>query len=82
MRPAGRRVRSVSLGSLGFAPGVGGFIRGCLVHWGSPWAASGSSGVAVFTGVRRGERLVHPGLLESLGYALEVVRLIRESCVH
>ena len=66
MHPWGRRVHPGSLDTLGCALGVVGFIRGslrcalgfvgssnvCLVHWGSPWGSSVSSGVAWLVSVR------------------------------
>ena len=56
VRPGGRRVHPGSLGSLGRALGVVGFIRGNWVNWGAPWGSSDSSGVTGLTGVRPGCR--------------------------
>ena len=54
--------------SLGLS-GVVGFIRGRWVHSGSHWGSFGSSGVVGFTQERPGDRLVHPGSLDSPGFA-------------
>ena len=62
--------------SLGLS-GVVGFIRGHWVHSGSHWGLFGSSGVVGFTQERPGDRLVHPGSLDSLGFALGVAWFIR-----
>ena len=55
------------------AVGVVGIIRDRLDHWCAPLCSSGSSGVAGFIGVRRGDLRVHPG---SLRYVLGVVGFI------
>ena len=60
-----------SLGSLMFALGVEGFIRGRWVH---SWGSLGSSGAVGFTKVRTVRRRVHPGLL---GLALGGVAFLR-----
>ena len=60
VRPGGRRDHPESLGSLGWALGVVGFIRGRRVHQGAPRGSSGSPGVAGFTGVRSGGLWVDP----------------------
>ena len=67
--PWGRWVHPGSLGSIKFALGFTGFIRGRWVHLGSSWVSMGSSvvvgllafamGVVGFTGVRLGGRWVH-----------------------
>ena len=111
--PGGRRVHPMSLGSLGSALGVVGFIRGrwvycgalrassrcdlevycssaiagfIVVHpggrsvrwvaWCAYWGLLGTSGVTGFMGVRPWGRLVHQGLLGSLGCVLKVVVFI------
>ena len=76
--------RWVSLGLLGFAQGavalaleVDWIIRCRLVNRVSPWGSLGSSGVFGFTRIRPGGRWVHPGSLDSLGFALGVLAFIR-----
>ena len=76
MRPGDRPVHLGSLGSMGHALEVVGFIRGRSAHWGAPWWSWGSSGYAVFTGVRLGSRRVYPGSLGSIGYTLGGVMCI------
>ena len=61
MRPGGRRDLPESLGSLVWALGAVGFIRGRRVHWGAPRGSSCSPDVAGFTGVRFGGLWVYPG---------------------
>ena len=46
VRSGCRRVRSVSLGSLGYVVVVVAFVRGLWIHWGVHWISSGSFGVA------------------------------------
>ena len=69
MHPRGRRVLSRSMGSLGSALGVVGFVSGRWVHWGEPW------------GVRSGGLRVRSGSMGSLGYALVYVVFVRDRCV-
>ena len=66
-----------SLGLLGCALEVVGFIRGRRVHWDALWWTSGSSRVSGFIGVHPGDCQVHAGSLDSLGCALGVVAYIR-----
>ena len=54
-----RWVHPGSLGSLGFAMGVVGFIGGFWVQWCSPCGSLGSSWVVGFTRVRPGDCWVH-----------------------
>ena len=54
VRPRGRRFRLGSLGSLRFAMVFVWFCRSSWVYFDAPWVSSGSSGVAVFIGVRIG----------------------------
>ena len=68
--PLGRWLLPASLGSLEFALGVVGFIRGRLEHWGLPWVLIRSTGVVGFTWVRDGCRCAHKGMLSSLRFAL------------
>ena len=86
VRPWGRWVHPGSLGSIKFALGFTGFIRGRWVHLGSSWVSMGSSVVVGFTGVRHGGRWVHwrsPwGSLGALSFALRVVRFMRGHHVH
>ena len=63
VRPGVRLVSSGSLGSLAFAFGFVGFIRGHWVHWCLPWGTSCSSGVIM---MRTGDHCVHPGSICSL----------------
>ena len=90
----------MSLGSLGFALVVDGFIwsrwvtalevvgltrvrpDGHWVHTGSPWESLRSSGVVGFTRDHPVGSWVHPVSLGSLGFALQVVWLIRGRWVH
>ena len=67
------------LDSLGYTLVAVGFIKGRRVHWSTPWGPSGSSGVAGFTGVRPGGRLVHP---LSFGCAVVIVWFIRGGWIH
>ena len=67
MRSGGRRVHPGSLGSLGCALGVVGFIRGTLVHSDARWWSFGSYDVAGFIGLCPGRLRVHTGLLGSSG---------------
>ena len=53
------------MGSLGFALGVLGIMRGRCVHSRSRWGSLGSSGVVGFTLVRAGVRWVHSRSLGS-----------------
>ena len=77
-----RWVHPGSLGSLGFALGVVGFIRGHWVDEGAPWRSFSSSGVVVFTRVRPGCRWVHSVSLDSLGFGLGVVGFMRGRSFH
>ena len=77
VRAGYRWVHWGSLGSLEFALGVAGFIRGLWVHSGSPWGLLGSCGVVGFTWFRPGGRWVHPEWLGSLEFALGVVGFTR-----
>ena len=54
VRPGGRWVHPGSLGSLRCALIIVGFIRGRLVHSGSPWGSLGSSGLVWFARERSG----------------------------
>ena len=58
------------------------FIRGRSVDAGAPLGLMGSSCVVGFTRVRAAGPCVHPGLLGSLGCALEVAGFIWDRCVH
>ena len=82
VRSGGRRVRPVSLGTLGCALGVVGFICGSWFHWETPSGSSGSSGVAEFTGVRPRGRRINSGNLGSLGCAMGAVGFIRGRWIH
>ena len=96
MRPRGRRVRWGSLGSLGWALVVIGFVRGRWVHCAAPfgvvcfvlgnwvrWGESlGSFGDARFFGVRPGCRGVRSGSMGSLGCALLVAFFFQGRWVH
>ena len=57
--------------------GFVGFITSSWVNLDAPWVSLGSSGVAVFIGVRIGGCWVHQWWLDALGYALGVVGFIR-----
>ena len=89
VRPGGRWVRSrchwvhaPSLGSLGFALRVVGFIRDRWVHSDSPFGSLGSSEFVGFTRVCPMCRCVHPTSLGSLSLALGVVGFIWCRWVH
>ena len=82
MRPGGRWVYPGSLDSLGYALGVVGFSRSCLVHSGGSWGSLGSSGVVGFTRVLPEGRWVRPGSLRPLGCALWDVGFIQGSWIH
>ena len=71
-----------SLGSLGVALRVVGFMRGRWVHSGSPWGSFGSSWVVEFTRIRFEYRWLHPEPLGSLLFALVLVGFIRCRWVH
>ena len=75
VRPGVRRVHPGSLASLECALGaIGfGFIRCRWVHWDASWFPLGLSAVAMFVGVLCVCRRFHPGLLGSLGCALDTV---------
>ena len=77
LAPGGRSVHPGSLGSLGGALVVVGFIRSRWVHPGSHWVSFSPSGVIGFILVRPGRRCVHLGSLVSLWFALGVVGFIR-----
>ena len=64
VRPWCRRVLSGSQDSLGCALGVFRFVRGQWIHFGGPWGASGTAGVA---GKRSGGRRISSWLLCLLG---------------
>ena len=82
VRPGGRWVHPGSIGSVGFALGVVGFIRGLWVQSVAHWLSLGSSGVVGFTRVRTGCHWVPTVSLGSLGFALSVVVFIRGHWVH
>ena len=65
-----------SLGLFGRALGGVGFIRVRWVHFGAPWAHSGSFMFVAFIRERLGCRQVHSGTLGSLRLALWVVGFI------
>ena len=73
------RRRWVHLGSPWGSLGSSGFNG---VHSDSPWGSFSLSGVVGFTPDRHGGSWVHPGSLGSLGFALQVVRLICGRWVH
>ena len=82
VRAGGRWVHPGSLGSVGFALGVVGFIRGRWIPSGSPWGSFGSLGgrwvqVVGFTWLLSVGRCVHPWSFRSLGFSLGVVGYIR-----
>ena len=75
--PGGRRVHPCSLGSLGRALEVVGFIRVRNVHYGAPWGSLGSFGLVGFIQARHRRGRIHSGSLGSFGRAHGVVRFIR-----
>ena len=76
VRPRGRWVHVMSLGSLGCVLGVVGFIPGRCIRSGAPWRFFCSSGVVGFTCVSPRGHWVHPGSLGSFGCALGVVGFV------
>ena len=70
MRHRDRWVQPGSLGSLGCALAVVGFIGGRLVHSGGPRGSLGASRVVRFTLVLPGGRWFRPVSLRSDGWAL------------
>ena len=71
-----------SLGTLAYALGVVGFIRGRWVHSRAPWGSWSSSQVVEFTHGRTRGRWVPPGTLNSFARAVEVVVYIWGRLVH
>ena len=93
--PGSRWVHPWTLGLVGFALGVIGFVKDRGVHSVVHWVSLGSSEAVGFTRVRPGGRSVHPGswwrpggrwvhpvLLGSPGFALVVVEFIQSYRVY
>ena len=66
VRPRGRRIHPVSLGSFGYALWDFGFICNRWIHWGASWWSLCSYGAASFIGMRPGSRWVRPKPLDSV----------------
>ena len=82
VRIACRRFLSGSLGSLDCALGVVVVVRGCWVHWGTPWWSSRWFGESGFIEERPRFRQVSLGSLRSFCWTLGLVWFVLGRWVH